>query len=161
MIDQLLRIRGKLAWSMRKLRLPIKRTHTVLEVGSGGNPHPMSDVLMEKFVDNTHRLRAIRIDRQTVLADACRMPFRDQSFDYIIAFHVLEHVATPEAFLEEMMRVGKAGYIETPNALYERIRPLNMHLLEVAERDIAEYRRQVFQFAIGSELDSIYGRPKP
>jgi SAM-dependent methyltransferase len=135
MIDYLLRVRGKLLWSLRKLRLPIRPTDKVLEVGSGGNPHPMSDILMEKYLDNTHRLRAIKIDRETVLADACRMPFRDKSFDYIIAFHVLEHVATPEVFLDEMTRVGRAGYIETPNVLYERVKPLEMHLLEVAERD--------------------------
>jgi Methyltransferase domain len=67
------------------------------------------------------------------LADACRMPFKDKSFDYVIAFHVLEHVATPDLFLDEMMRVGSSGYIETPNVLYERIKPLDMHLLEVAE----------------------------
>jgi len=124
---------SKLSWSFRKLRLPIEPGYRVLEVGSGGNPHPASDVLLEKYIDNSHRLRSIKIDRLTVLADACAMPFKDRAFDYVIAFHVLEHVAEPERFIAELMRVAKAGYIETPNAIYERFNPFNVHLLEVVE----------------------------
>lgn len=118
-------------WSLRKLQLPIKRTDLVLEVGSGGNPHPASDVLLEKFVDSSHRLRPIKIDRYIVLADACKMPFKNNAFDYSIAFHVLEHIPEPDLFLNELARISKAGYIETPNFLYERIKPLNVHLLEI------------------------------
>ncbi len=121
-----------LNWSLRKLRLPIGLNDLVVEVGSGGNPHPASSVLAEKFVDSSHRLKSIKIDREIVLADACKMPFRDRAFDYSIAFHVLEHVSEPTAFVDEMSRISKAGYIETPNMLYERLFPLNVHLLEVA-----------------------------
>jgi SAM-dependent methyltransferase len=71
------------------------------------------------------------VDRPTVLADACRMPFRDKAFDFVIAFHVLEHVADPVSFLRELQRVGKAGYIETPNAIFERLVPYDVHLLEI------------------------------
>jgi SAM-dependent methyltransferase len=125
--------RSKLRWSLRKLRLPIEPHFRVLEVGSGGNPHPASDVLLEKYLDNSHRLKSIQIDRPIVLADACQMPFKDGAFDYVIAFHVLEHVDQPERFIAELMRVAKAGYIETPNAMYERLHPFDVHLLEVAE----------------------------
>lgn len=126
-------LRSKIDWSLRKLRLPIESGYRVLEVGSGGNPHPASDVLLEKYLDNSHRLKSIQIDRPTVLADACAMPFKDGAFDYVIAFHVLEHVEQPERFIAELMRVAKAGYIETPNAIYERLNPFDVHLLEVAE----------------------------
>lgn len=126
-------LQSKLDWSIRKLRLPIKPDFRVLEVGSGGNPHPASDVLLEKYLDNSHRLKSILIDRPIVLADACAMPFKDGAFDYVIAFHVLEHVDQPEKFIAELMRVAKAGYIETPNAIYERLHPFDVHLLEVAE----------------------------
>jgi SAM-dependent methyltransferase len=121
-----------LNWSLRKLRLPIGAGDLVFEVGSGGNPHPASDVLVEKFVDSSHRLKSIKIDREIVLADACKLPFRDRAFDYSIAFHVLEHVDQPADFIREISRVSKAGYIETPNVLYERLFPLDVHLLEVA-----------------------------
>jgi SAM-dependent methyltransferase len=59
------------------------------------------------------------------------MPFRDKTFDYVIAFHVLEHIPRPELFLEELMRVAKAGYIETPNVIFEHLVPYDIHCLEV------------------------------
>lgn len=133
MLSRISVIFSKLSWSLRKFGLDIEPDYLVLEVGSGGNPHPASDVLLEKYIDNSHRLKSIRIDRPIVLADACRMPFKDKSFDYVIAFHVLEHVDQPELFFAELMRVAKAGYIETPNAIYERLHPFDVHLLEVAE----------------------------
>jgi SAM-dependent methyltransferase len=122
-----------LNWSLRKLRLPIGLRDLVLEVGSGGNPHPAAIVLAEKFIDSSHRLKGVKIDRHFVLADAAQLPFRDKTFDFSIAFHVLEHVPEPEKFLAEMSRVSKAGYIETPNVLYERLFPLHVHLLEIAQ----------------------------
>jgi SAM-dependent methyltransferase len=122
---------NKIAWSLRKVSLPIKPSDLVLDVGSGSNPHPTADVLLERYLDPRHRYTAMVIDRPTVLADACKMPFRDKAFDFVIAFHVLEHVRDPAAFLRELERVGKAGYIETPNAIFERLVPYDVHLLEI------------------------------
>lgn len=118
-------------WSLRKVSLPIRRSDLVLDVGSGSNPHPAADVLLERYLDPKHRYSPMVVDRPTVLANACKMPFRDKAFDYSLAFHVLEHLSDPAAFLNELQRVSRAGYIETPNALFERIAPYDVHLLEV------------------------------
>src|ERR1700745_2871450 len=93
---------NRIAWSLRKVTLPIKSTDLVLDVGSGSNPHPAADVLLERYLDPRHRYSPMVIDRPTVLADACKMPFRDKSFDFVIAFHVLEHVSDPTSFLKEL-----------------------------------------------------------
>ena len=122
---------NRIAWSLRKISLPIKRSDLVLDVGSGSSPHPAADVLLERYPDPKHRYSAMVIDRPTVLADACKMPFRDKAFDFVIAFHVLEHVSDPASFLKELQRVGKAGYIETPNAIFERLIPYDVHLIEI------------------------------
>lgn len=122
---------SRIAWSLRKAWLPIKASDLVLDVGSGSSPHPAADILLERYLDPKHRYSAMVIDRPTVLADACKTPFRDKAFDFVIAFHVLEHVADPAAFLNELQRIGKAGYIETPNALFERLVPYDVHLLEI------------------------------
>lgn len=111
--------------------LPIRASDLVLDVGSGSSPHPAADVLLERYLDSKHRFGTMVIDRPTVLADACKMPFRDKAFDFVIAFHVLEHVPDPASFLRELQRVGKAGYIETPNAIFERLIPYPIHLLEI------------------------------
>ena len=133
----------RIFWSFRKSRLPIKRDYLVLDVGSGGNPHPRADVLLERFADGKHRHGASMVaDRTIVLGDALKMPFKDKAFDYVMAFHVLEHVEDPEKFLLEMMRVSRAGYIETPNALHETLVPYDVHLLEVMESDGVLYIRK-------------------
>lgn len=124
---------NKIKWSLRKLRLQIPAGARVLEIGSGSNPHPRSDVLVEKFLSNEHRYENCVADRPLVLADGCRLPFRDKAFDYVIAFHVLEHIKNPEAFLNEIQRVGKAGYIETPNVMFEILDSYDVHVLEIAE----------------------------
>ena len=104
----------------------------VLDVGSGGNPFPRSDVLLDRLTGDDHRCgEAMMIDRACVFGDAASMPFKDNAFDFVIASHILEHMPEPEVFIKELQRVGKAGYIETPNALMERFHPYNIHCLEL------------------------------
>lgn len=71
-------------------------------------------------------------DRPLVLGLCEELPFKDKSFDFIIASHVLEHTADPERFLNELMRVGKAGYIETPEGWFEKMCAFTYHRLEVS-----------------------------
>jgi SAM-dependent methyltransferase len=124
----------RIAWAMRKVRLPVDNNALVLDVGAGGCPYPRSDVLLERYVNSDHRCGAPMItDRPTVFADALRMPFKDKAFDFVVASHILEHIKDPEDFLRELMRVGKAGYIETPNIFLERLSPYPIHVLEVMD----------------------------
>jgi SAM-dependent methyltransferase len=51
---------------------------------------------------------------------ACALPFHDHTLDYVIASHVLEHVANPVAALAEWYRVVRPGgiiYLVVPNRL--------------------------------------------
>ncbi|MFG1525560.1 methyltransferase domain-containing protein [Halobacteriovorax sp. RZ-3] len=124
---------GRIRWAVRKILLPIKRNDLVLDVGSGGNPYTRSDILLDRFQNSEHRGGvALVIDRVTILGDANKMPFKDKSIDFIIASHILEHMEDPAVFLNELQRVGKAGYIETPNFLCERFVPCEAHTLELA-----------------------------
>lgn len=47
--------------------------------------------------------------RPHVFGDACSMPFADASFDAVACYEVLEHVARPDALLEEVSRVLVPG----------------------------------------------------
>lgn len=101
----------------------------VLEVGSGDNPHPRSDVLVDRFLeDNTERGGDLRLDeRPLVVADAHFLPFRDGIFAYSICSHILEHMDDPPQFVGELTRVGTAGYIGCPSEIAERLFHWSFH----------------------------------
>ena len=123
----------RLLWALRKIRLPVDDSAIVLDVGSGGNPHPRADVLIDRLSGAEHRGGdPMLIDRPAIIGDATKLPFKDKCFDYVIASHVLEHMPNPEIFLSELQRVSKAGYIETPNFMCERLLPSRAHCLEIA-----------------------------
>lgn len=126
----------RMAWSLRRLHCPVGADALVLEVGSGGNPYFRSNVLLDAYeVTQQRHWAPLVADRPTVLGAVERLPFRDKSFDFVIASHVFEHSTEPELFLQELQRVAKAGYIEVPDALMERLNPYRDHRLEVTVRD--------------------------
>lgn len=126
----------KLAWAFRRFHSPVDAEALVLEVGSGGNPYPRSNVLLDAYETTRERHWVpLTTDRPTVLGFVENLPFKDKSFDFVIASHVLEHSTDPEKFLSELQRVAKAGYIEVPDAFMERVNPYKDHRLEITLRD--------------------------
>ncbi len=110
----------------------------VLDVGSGNSPFPRADVLAEKFLlDDSNRIwgRKPILAAPTVACDAERLPFRDGTFDFVVASHLLEHVDRPDRVMEELSRVGKAGYIECPDASYDKLDSPPYHRWFVQMRD--------------------------
>jgi hypothetical protein len=103
-------------------------TGLVLEVGSGENPNPRANVLVDRYLeDNTERSGNLLIDRPLVIADAHHLPFRDGAFAYIICSHILEHMDDPPQFARELERTGEAGYIGSPSEIAERLFHWSFH----------------------------------
>ena len=82
----------------------------VLEIGPGNVPFFRST----HFIDHVPGENVYICDIQYE-----RFPFEDNYFDFIYSRHVAEDLFTFKNFLEEMSRVGKAGYIETPSPAAE------------------------------------------
>ena len=103
----------------------------VLEVGSGSSPWKRSDVLLDRFyVDETGQRgggEIFRDRRPMVVAAGERLPFKDKVFDYVYCAHVIEHAEDIANMLREMSRVAKAGFIECPNPLLERVLDQDQH----------------------------------
>lgn len=101
----------------------------VLEIGSGDNPNPRSNVLLDRFLgsDNRERGGDLVVDRPFVVADAHHLPFKEGAFAYIICSHILEHMDDPVLFAGELSRVGKAGYIQSPSEIAERLFHWSFH----------------------------------
>jgi hypothetical protein len=103
----------------------------VLEVGSGSNPWQRSDVLLDRYyVDETGQRgggEIFRDRRPMIVAAGERLPFKDKAFDFVYTCHVIEHAEDIVSMLREMSRVGKAGFLECPNPLLERILDQEQH----------------------------------
>lgn len=124
------------AWPFRRLHCPVESSALVLEVGSGGNPYFRTNVCCDAYFETQERhFVPLIADRPTVLAFAENLPFKDHAFDFVIASHVLEHSTDPEKFISELQRVAKAGYIEVPDAFFERICAYPDHRLEITDKD--------------------------
>lgn len=146
-----------IAWSLRRLHVPVSKNALVLEVGSGGNPYFRSNVLVDAYEETRERHWVPLIkDRPTVLAYGERLPFKDKVFDFVIASHVLEHSTDPRAFLQELQRVARAGYIEVPNAFFDRICPYPDHRLEIRSVGGQLIIKKKTQYISDKELLDLY-----
>jgi hypothetical protein len=88
----------------------------VLELGPGLAPFSKAthfcgwDQGSQKIDSNQHTVCDFSIQK---------LPYADKEFDFIYCRHVLEDLYNPFLLVEEMSRVGKAGYIETPSPAAE------------------------------------------
>lgn len=91
-------------------------------------------------------------------ADGEALPFTDQSFDYAICCHVLEHVEDPAKFLGEQMRVAKRGYLETPSLIGEFLIPKESHRWVILEIDnkIVMYEKEKVGFHFSHDFGSLF-----
>ena len=118
-------------------RMQIRPDDLVLEVASGQNPNPRSNVLCERYVlDDTERnQQPVLVDRPFVVGDVYELPFGDQAFDYVICSHLLEHLDDPAAAILELQRVAPRGYVETPSRVNEKLNSFPFHLWYVSSEE--------------------------
>jgi len=105
--------------------LEVKDNDSVLDIACG------LGVLLEAITNPTVKKTGIDIDSECIeisrqflpdadlrVADACDLPFPDETFDGQTATCILEHVDNPPAMIRGMYRVSKKGgwaMISTPN----------------------------------------------
>lgn len=127
----------------------ISSADLVLDVGSGGGwladeclSHSLRPpVLVDLGIANLRKLRAkLGTSAILVAADAYHLPFRDGSFNCVIASEVLEHLNEPAVVLNEARRVLRGdGRIIASTPYKEKLRyslcihcntptPMNAHL---------------------------------
>jgi len=108
----------RFSYQKRYVDFDIRAGERVLDVGNGGNPFPHATVLVDRFLEMnaTRHERLVTNSKPFVLADIHDLPFHDKSFDYVCCVHVLEVVENPLKACQELIRVGKRGFIETPTS---------------------------------------------
>ena len=67
------------------------------------------DTSAEMLVQARSKMHAAGLRAHHKQADVLSLPYKDQSFDVVMAAHVLEHLPDPKRALREMIRVLKPG----------------------------------------------------
>ncbi|MFH1547351.1 MAG: class I SAM-dependent methyltransferase, partial [bacterium] len=93
-----------------------KKGDKVLDIGSGHDPFPLATHLADFYEEETsHRSgKLVKDGRPFVRCSVEKMPFKNKEFDFVYCSHVLEHAKDPAKACDEIMRIGRRGYIETP-----------------------------------------------
>ncbi len=109
----------KIDYQRRFLNFDIQVDSKVLDIGSGGEPFVHANFLMDRYPGKTqHRYNKLKTNNLPfVVGDIQYLPYKNKSFDYVYCAHVLEHVEKPNIALEEIIRIGKRGYIEVPTKM--------------------------------------------
>jgi SAM-dependent methyltransferase len=97
----------------------------ILEVGGGHDPYEGVTHAVDKFPqDNAQRGGNFTLPSGAKFfeGDLENLPFPlGDTFDFLYASHVFEHVTQPEKAINEVNRLVKRGYIETPSPLREQL----------------------------------------
>jgi len=96
----------------------------ILEIGPGHNPFKGATHLLEMDVhegrERGGNALCVPDAARLIIGEATALPFGPGTFDYVYASHVLEHVKQPGEACREILRAGRAGYIETPSPFLEQ-----------------------------------------
>ena len=106
----------------------IKPGDRVLDLGGWDKVFPRADYVVDLLPYETRRNLHPEIPEKFnkdtwIIADFCSMKFwstiGDKEFDFITIGHTLEDIRDPLFVCEQMIRCGKAGYIEFPSEFRE------------------------------------------
>ena len=102
------------------LAVPVQKGDSVLDVGGGvfgtaqyiAEHHPELEAFLT-IVDQSHTAAEIVTSKfpeiNFVISDVIELPFRDHSFDVVVAGEIIEHMEDPAAFAKELRRVTRIG----------------------------------------------------
>ncbi|MBQ4107473.1 MAG: methyltransferase domain-containing protein, partial [Lentisphaeria bacterium] len=109
------------------------------------------DLNEEAVAHATRQYGSRRLD--FVCADALSLPFEDGSFDVVVSFESIEHLPSPETFVQELHRVLKPRGLlilsspnKTPFDFYQSTRKESnhYHINELEEEECVELLRRSF-----------------
>jgi len=131
---------------------------SILDVGTADG------LMLDRLNENLDICRAVGLDMsmellksntnctsQRIQSNAIKLPFKDNSFDVIVAAAIIEHVSDAKTMLKECNRVlRKSGLciITTPDPFFENIATKIGHIKE--EQHIETFNLQRLKFLLSS-----------
>ena len=117
----------------KNIDLKINDTDMVLDVGGGAQPLNRADYVLDIMsYENRAKFGCIGTQKENfskdtwIVRDICNKkcwPFKDKEFDFVLCSQVLEDIRDPIWVCQEIVRVGKMGYVEVPSISKELSRP--------------------------------------
>lgn len=119
-----------IAASLERIRRQVPDEARLLDVGGWGKPLRRADAVIDQMPYETRGLYGFdgaepeRFSQDSwIRRDICRRdpwPFADKEFDFVVCSQTLEDLRDPVWVCSEIVRVGRAGYIEVPSRLEEQ-----------------------------------------
>ena len=130
-LDRVVPTHPMLDTSRERILREVPTTRSCSTSAAGRKPFPRADWVVDMKDYATPRPLGARAGRRGALqrrargsqrdvCDAEPLPFEDDQFDFVVCSQTLEDVRDPVRVCAEIVRVGKAGYIETPSRLEEQ-----------------------------------------
>jgi ubiquinone/menaquinone biosynthesis C-methylase UbiE len=124
-----------------KLKSELVNCNSFIELGCGVRSPAAKHVRNKRTIGIDRHVPSLRLNKKTgyfedyILADLTYLPLKDNSFDCVAAFDVIEHLTKPQAkqLIEDMERISKKKVIiSTPNGFnpkchLEDDNPLQIH----------------------------------
>lgn len=124
-------------WKLFNKLFKITTQLTILDIGYSDQEYSPNDNFLEKNYPYPEKITALGIDMpkefikrypkvKVVNYEGNKFPFNDNDFDICWSNAVIEHVGNKQKqidFLKEIRRVGKSGFITTPNRYF----PVEVH----------------------------------
>lgn len=142
----------------------------VLDVGCGSKPYENIFYMASEYIGvDTRKSGHNHINEEIdIYYDGKTLPFKNNEFDSVVTFEVLEHVFNPNEFIEEISRVLKNGgflLLTVPFVWDEHEQPYDFarytsfglsYLLKKNHFDIIKYKRTANDIRIIFQLVNAY-----
>ena len=109
-----------------------------LDVACGAKPFPKASVLCDlnaRPVPDRRMKTLVTEGKPFILCDSCFLPFKDNAFDFVTSYYLIEHMNDPRSMFKELRRVSKHGYIQCPSWFSELLYNEDVHRWIVLKRD--------------------------
>lgn len=120
---------GKLKFKEVQSQIP-DRAILCLDIACGANPFPHAHVLCDlhvKPVLDRNMKQLVTGGKPFVLCSCNALPFKDQAFDFVTSYYLIEHIDSPWSMLKELKRVSRHGYIQSPSWFNELLYGEKVH----------------------------------
>ncbi len=109
-----------------------------LDVACGAKPFPKASVLCDlntKPVPDRRMKSLVTEGKPFVLCDSRYLPFKDEAFDFVTSYYLIEHMNDPWSLFRELKRVSMHGYVQCPSWFSELLYGEDVHRWIVYNRD--------------------------